>query len=160
MPISTVLSQIISFLIQFIFLLIVLLYSYINGTLSININFSVFLIPILLIQMTLLSLGCGIIISSLTTKYRDLAMLVSFGTQLWMYASPVVYSTSLLPSSFLNIYMLNPMAPILDAFRYSCLGIGSLQIKYYFISWIITLMILFLGVVLFNRVEKNFMDTI
>ena len=110
--------------------------------------------------MTLLSLGCGIIISSLTTKYRDLAMLVSFGTQLWMYASPVVYSTSLLPSSFLNIYMLNPMAPILDAFRYSCLGIGSLQIKYYFISWIITLMILFLGVVLFNRVEKNFMDTI
>ena len=160
MPISTVLSQIISFLIQFIFLLIVLLYSYINGTLSININFSVFLIPILLIQMTLLSLGCGIIISSLTTKYSDLAMLVSFGTQLWMYASPVVYSTSLLPSSFLNIYMLNPMAPILDAFRYSCLGIGSLQIKYYFISWIITLMILFLGVVLFNRVEKNFMDTI
>ena len=160
MPISTVLSQIISFLIQFIFLLIVLLYSYINGTLSININFSVFLIPILLIQMTLLSLGCGLIISSLTTKYRDLAMLVSFGTQLWMYASPVVYSTSLLPSSFLNIYMLNPMAPILDAFRYSCLGIGSLQIKYYFISWIITLMILFLGVVLFNRVEKNFMDTI
>ena len=160
MPISTVLSQIISFLIQFIFLLIVLLYSYINGTLSININFSVFLIPILLIQMTLLSLGCGIIISSLTTKYRDLAILVTFGVQLWMYATPVVYPASQIDGTLKTLMMLNPVSPIIEFFRYAFLGSGSIPWNFLGISIATTVVVLFIGVILFSRVEKTFMDTV
>ena len=160
MPISTVLSQIISFLIQFIFLLIVLLYSYINGTLSININFSVFLIPILLIQMTLLSLGCGIIISSLTTKYRDLAILVTFGVQLWMYDTPVVYPASQIDGTLKTLMMLNPVSPIIEFFRYAFLGSGSIPWNFLGISIATTVVVLFIGVILFSRVEKTFMDTV
>ena len=160
MPIATVISQFISFMIQFIFMIIILIFLHINGLFSFHFDFTFLLIPLILLQMAMLSLGFGVIISSLTTKYRDMAMLVSFGTQLWMYASPVAYASSLIPAKWLNIYMLNPMAPIIDTFRYICLGVGQFQIGYYLIGWLITLMILFVGLVLFNKVEKNFMDTI
>ena len=160
MPVATVISQFISFIIQFIFMVIILVYLYLTKSFVVQFNISLFLIPLILVQMAILSLGFGVIISSLTTKYRDLAMLVSFGTQLWMYASPVAYATSLIPSKWLGIYMLNPMAPIIDTFRYACLGVGQFQLGYYLIGWIITILILFIGLVLFNRVEKNFMDTI
>lgn len=160
MPIATVISQLISFIIQFVFMVLILIYLNLKGYFIFHFDFSFLLMPLILLQMAMLALGFGVIISSLTTKYRDLAMLVSFGTQLWMYASPVAYASSLIPSKWLNIYMLNPMASIIDTFRYACLGIGQFQVGYYFIGWIITLIILFVGLVLFNKVEKNFMDTI
>ena len=108
----------------------------------------------------MLSLGFGIIISALTTKYRDLAMLVSFGVQLWMYATPVAYSSTLIPEKWLGLYMLNPMTPIIETFRYGFLGAGTIDLKYSLISWGVTLFILCVGVILFNKVEKTFMDTV
>lgn len=102
----------------------------------------------------------GIIISALTTKYRDLAMVVSFGVQLWMYATPVAYDLTLIPDQFLGLYMLNPVTPVITMFRYAFLGVGEPHLVAYGISWIVTLAVLLLGVMLFNRVEKTFMDTV
>ena len=121
--------------------------------------------PLIILQLALLSLGCGIIISALTTKYRDLAMLVGFGAQLWMYASPVAYdmntmSVFALAGKYHALYMLNPITPIVNLFRYAYLGIGEIEWLFYGISWIITLVVLFIGVLLFSKVEKTFMDTV
>jgi len=118
------------------------------------------MLPLLLLQMAMLSLGFGIIISALTTKYRDLTMLVSFGVQLWMYATPVAYSSSLIPEKWLGLYMLNPMTPIIEMFRCGFLGTGAVNMPYYLISWFVTILILGIGVLLFNKVEKTFMDTV
>ena len=113
----------------------------------------------------MLGLGVGIIISALTTKYRDLQMLVAFGVQLWMYASPVVYDVATVnglkvPQWLKTVYMLNPMAPIVETFRYAYLGTGSPQPFFLAISGVTTLLLLGLGVILFSRVEKTFMDTV
>ena len=119
--------------------------------------------PLLVLQMALLGLGMGIIISSVTTKYRDLSILVGFGMQLWMYATPVVYPLSQvnrMSSSLGKIVMLNPVAPIINNFRNIILGCGTFDYTYWGISWIVTVVILFFGIVIFNRVEKTFMDTV
>ena len=120
------------------------------------------LIPTI-IQMMLLATGCGIIISSLTTKYRDLAMLVSFGVQLWMYASPVAYSATMFSGSrWEALYWCNPMAPIVETVRYAFMGSAAAQFRPVFllISAGTTLVILTIGVLLFGKVEKTFMDTV
>ena len=121
--------------------------------------------PVLLAQLAMLSLGCGVIISAATTKYRDLRMLVSFGVQLWMYASPVAYDMfsmgAFAPGSkYYGLYMLNPVTPIINLFRYAYLGIGQVDWLYYGIGWVTTCVLLFAGIVLFSRVEKTFMDTV
>jgi lipopolysaccharide transport system permease protein len=118
------------------------------------------LLPLLVVQMAVLSVGFGIIISSVTTKYRDLAMLVGFGLQLWHYACPVAYGLQLVPGQWLGLYMLNPVTPIVNLFRYAYLGIGQVDWMYYAISWAVTCCLLFAGIVLFSRVEKTFMDTV
>ncbi len=159
LPISTVITNLISFSIQLCTFLIFWIVYMFNGY-SIHPNWCVLLFPLLLIQMAMLSLGFGIIISALTTKYRDLAMLVSFGVQLWMYATPVAYSSTLIPEKWLGLYMLNPMTPIIETFRYGFLGAGTINLKYSLISWGMTLFILCVGVILFNKVEKTFMDTV
>lgn len=159
LPISTVITNLISFSIQLCTFLIFWMVYMLNGY-SIHPNWCVLLLPLLLIQMAMLSLGFGIIISALTTKYRDLAMLVSFGVQLWMYATPVAYSSTLIPEKWLGLYMLNPMTPIIETFRYGFLGAGTIDLKYSLISWGVTLFILCVGVILFNKVEKTFMDTV
>lgn len=159
MPISTVLSQLISFAIQFCFFLLFLLYYIITGA-NVQPNWWVLLTPVLLLHLALLSLGVGIIISALTTKYRDLAMVVGFGVQLWMYATPVAYDLTLIPDRFLNLYMLNPVTPVITLFRYAFLGVGEPHFVAYGISWLVTLAVLLVGVLLFNRVEKTFMDTV
>lgn len=159
MPVSTVLSQLISFAVQFCFFLLFLFYYLATGA-NVQPNWWVLLIPVLLIHLALLSLGVGIIISALTTKYRDLAMVVGFGVQLWMYATPVAYDITLIPERFLGLYMLNPVTPVITLFRYAFLGVGAPHFIAYGISWIITLMVLLVGVLLFNRVEKTFMDTV
>lgn len=159
MPISTVLSNLISFFIQFVMFVGFLIYYSLTGA-GVSPNAWMLFTPVLLLHMALLGMGCGIIISALTTKYRDLAMVVSFGVQLWMYATPVAYDYTQIMPKYLGIYMLNPMAPIVMVFRYAFLGTGYISWTYYLTSVVITLVILMLGVVLFNRVEKNFMDTV
>ena len=164
MPISTVCSELISLAIQYGFLLIFLVYYAVTGQ-GVAPNWWMLMTPVLVLQLAMLSLGCGIIISALTTKYRDLAMLVGFGTQLWMYASPVAYDmysfAAFAPSGKWHaLYMCNPVTPIVNLFRYGYLGIGSMEWQYYAISWGVTLALLFVGTVLFSRVEKTFMDTV
>ena len=158
-PISAVISQLISFVIQFAFFLIFLIY-YLLFSEGIQPNMFVLITPILLLHLAMLSLGFGIIISALTTKYRDLAMVVSFGVQLWMYATPIAYDMSIIPEKYMSLYMLNPVTPVVNMFRYAFLGIGELQLSYYSVSVCITLIVVFIGVILFNRVEKTFMDTV
>ena len=158
MPVSTVLSNLISFAIQFVFFLLFFAYYLIVG--QVVPNWYALLTPVLVIQMAALGLGFGIIISALTTKYRDLAMLVSFGVQIWMYLTPVAYDISIIPEKYMGLYMLNPMTPVINAFRYGWLGTGSFELGYYLLSWAMTAAVLLLGVVLFNRVEKTFMDTV
>ena len=164
MPRSTVCSVLIRLAIQYGFLLIFLVYYAVTGQ-GVAPNWWMLMTPVLVLQLAMLSLGCGIIISALTTKYRDLAMLVGFGTQLWMYASPVAYDmysfAAFAPGGKWHaLYMCNPVTPIVNLFRYGYLGIGSMEWQYYAISWGVTLALLFVGTVLFSRVEKTFMDTV
>ena len=164
MPVSTVLSKLIDFAIQYAFLLVFLVIFLLTGA-NVAPNRYVLMTPVLLVQLAMLSLGCGVIISAATTKYRDLRMLVSFGVQLWMYASPVAYDMfSMGPfapgGKYYGLYMLNPVTPIVNLFRYAYLGIGQIDWLSYGISWATTLVLLFVGIVLFSRVEKTFMDTV
>ena len=164
MPVSTVMTNLIMLAIQFVFFLIFLVYFTVTGQ-GTHPNWYVLMFPVLVLQMACLGLGVGIIISALTTKYRDLAMLISFGVQIWMYGTPVAYdmeamSAFAIGGKYHNLYMLNPVTSIINIFRYGFLGIGKIEWGFYAISWAMTLVFLFLGVVMFNRVEKTFMDTI
>lgn len=158
-PISTVISGLINFAVQFMMFLCFAIYYYISGA-PIQPNIYILITPLLLFQLACLSLGFGVIISSLTTKYRDLAVLVTFGVQLWMYATPVVYPASQIGGKLKTLMMLNPVSPIVESFRYAFLGSGSIPWNFLGISVITTLVVLFIGVVLFSRVEKTFMDTV
>ena len=159
MPVSSVISQLISFAIQFCFFLIFWIYYIISGA-NIHPNAYIVMTPLFLLHLAMLSLGVGIVISAMTTKYRDLAMVVGFGVQLWMYATPVAYDISVIPDKFLSLYMLNPVTPIITMFRYAYLGVGEPCMPFYAISFAVTLAVLFIGILMFNRVEKTFMDTV
>ena len=159
MPVSSVLSQLISFFIQFVFFLCFLIFYWATGE-NVQPSAWVLMTPVFLLHMAMLSLGVGVIISALTTKYRDLAMVVSFGVQLWMYATPVAYDISVIPEKFMSLYMLNPVTPIITMFRYAFLGIGSPCWAEYGISCVVTFVVLILGIMMFNRVEKTFIDTV
>ncbi|MBQ7172537.1 MAG: ABC transporter permease [Clostridia bacterium] len=159
-PISTAITQMFNFVIQFAIYLVMSLIFFLKGEVF-QITWVAALLPLLVIQLSLLGTGLGIIISSLTTKYRDLQVLVGFGVQLFMYVSPVVYSANELLGRKLYIaFMLNPVSPVIELFRYGWLGAGSTPWMYWGISWVTTVVIFLLGVVMFNRVEKNFMDTV
>ena len=130
MPISSVISQLIPFAIQFVFFLIFWIY-YLIVPSGVEPNLYIFLFPLFIVQLALLGLGFGVIISACTTKYRDLAMAVGFGTQLWMYATPIAYDISIIPEKYLSLYMLNPITPVVIAMRYAFLGTGYFDLKYY-----------------------------
>lgn len=159
-PISTALSNLISFVIQFMMFICFWLFFLLKGGTSIQITPMMLFVPLVVLQMIILSAGCGIIISSVTTKYRDLSMLVVFGLQLWQYASPIAYGLQLIPEKFMFLYMLNPVTPIITTFRYAVFGFGYFDLTYYLISWAISLAVFFIGLVLFSRIERTFMDTI
>ena len=164
MPISSVCSELISFAIQYSFLICFLVFYALTGQ-GVAPNWWILMTPVLLLQLAMLSLGFGVIISAMTTKYRDLAMLVGFGVQLWMYATPVAYDMFSMGAfapggKWHSLYMCNPITPIVNIFRYAYLGIGSVDWNYYLLSWAVTAVVLFAGIVLFNRVEKTFMDTV
>ena len=114
----------------------------------------------MIIQIALLGQGLGMTISSLTTKYRDLNHLVTFGTQLLMYASPIVYPLSAVPDKYRNIILFNPISPIIEGFRFIFLGVGEFPIFFYIYSLIVTFFIFILGLLIFYKVEKNFIDTV
>lgn len=160
MPISAVLSSMINFLIQLVMFGFFFVYFLFLGEVSPNwIALPLFLL--ILLQLACLGLGLGIIISSLTTKYRDLNVLVGFGVQLWMYATPVVYPLSTVTSAKLKLLLhLNPVTQAIETFRYIFLGVGEINWFWWGITILITLAILLFGILLFNKVEKTFMDTI
>lgn len=159
-PISTALSNLISFGIQLAMFLIIWAIYYIRGGTDIQLTPALMLLPLLVIQMMIVSVGFGIIISSVTTKYRDLAMLVGFGLQLWHYACPVAYGLQLVPEKWMSLYMLNPITPIITTFRHAVFGFGYFNLIYYLVSWVISLLVFFIGLILFSRIERTFMDTI
>ncbi len=158
-PLSVVISNLAKFGVQFaLFILCVGIYYAKNA--PIHPNAAMALIPVLLLLMAALGLGCGIIVSSLTTKYRDLQILVGFGVQLAMYATPVIYPLSIFPKASRWMVLINPMAPVIEAFRYAFLGVGLFNWGYLAVSAAITAALLFLGILLFNHVERTFMDTV
>ena len=159
-PIATAFSNLIAFGIQLAMFLVIWLVFLFRGDTSIQITPMLCLVPLLVLQMIVLSTGFGVIISSVTTKYRDLAMLVGFGLQLWQYGSPIAYGLQLIPEQYMGWYMLNPVTPIITTFRYAMFGFGYFNLAYYFTSWGISLAVFFLGLILFSRIERTFMDTI
>jgi lipopolysaccharide transport system permease protein len=158
-PVSVVITNLMTFVIQFSIFLCFLLFFYLKGA-TLKPNIFILVTPYLIIQMGMLGLGFGILISSLTTKYRDLTFAVAFGTQLWMYATPIVYPMSQIPERWQWFFALNPMAAIIETFRYAFLGAGSVKLLYLGISLGVTLAVLGIGIVFFNRIEKTFMDTV
>jgi lipopolysaccharide transport system permease protein len=158
-PLSIVISSVFKFLIQFGLFAAVLIYAFVKGA-PVHLTLWSLVLPILVLQMALIGLGSGILVSSMTTRYRDLTLLVAFGAQLWMYATPVVYPLSQIPEQWRTLYSLNPMAAIVESFRMAFLGTSCLEPMYVAVSWLSTLVILFCGLVLFSRIEKNFMDTV
>ena len=160
MPLSNVISSVLQFGVQMLLVMGFLVYYVITGAVSPNWE-AWLLIPVVLVQLGLLGLGCGIIISSLTTKYRDLAILVTFGVQLWMYITPVVYPMSQLGDGIMKtILMLNPVTAPVELFRYAVLGVGSVMPGYLAVSGAVTVLLLLIGIMTFNKVEKTFMDTV
>lgn len=164
MPFSTVLTEMINFGVQFILFIPFVIYYALQPNPVVQPNLGLILLtPLLLLQLGILALGFGIIISALTTKYRDLAMLVTFGVHLWMYATPVTYSTSLIVDKYpqlLGLYMLNPITPIIELFRAAYLGVPGYALRYSLLSVGVTALVFILGVILFSRTEKTFMDTV
>ena len=158
-PISVVITAMINYLIQFVMFMCFEVYYIVTGA-NVHITWMALLTPLLIVQLAILGMGFGIIISSLTTKYRDLQVLVSFGVSLWMYASPVIYTMSSLSGKAQSLLMLNPISPILEMMRYAWLGSGCVSFYYWGISWVTTAVVLFLGILIFNKVEKTFMDTV
>ena len=160
MPISTMLSGLVNFLVQFVLFFFVLLFYVLRGQITPNWVAMPLLIPILL-QVGLLGLGCGIIVSSVTTRYRDLMVVVTFGVQLWMYATPVVYPLSMIGNKTLRIIiMCNPMTAPLESFRAVFLGSGENSLLMWVISLAWTVVLLGVGLKLFGKVEKTFVDTV
>ena len=164
MPISSAISQLISLLIQFLFMLGFLIY-YIPSGANVAPNLLILVTPLVVLQMGLLGSGFGIIVSSLTTKYRDLQMIVGFGVSLWSYCSPIAYDMfsrrALMPGSkYYMFYMLNPVTPGINIFRYAFLGTGQVDWLYYGISWGVTLVVVLIAVKVFSKVERTFIDTI
>lgn len=159
-PISNVISSIIRFCIQMTLVLAFLVYFLFRGQVSPNWAWWL-MVPVELVHLGVLGMGCGIIISSLTTKYRDLTVLVEFGVQAWMYLTPVVYPLSTLSDGWMkDLLMINPVTTSIEMMRYAILGQGSLHFGYYALSWAITLVVALLGVMIFNKVERTFMDTV
>jgi len=159
LPISTVISGLIQFIIQFLFLLAFMIYFGIAGA-DFSPNIYVLLIPVLVLLMAGLGLGFGIIISSLTTKYRDLTNLVGFGVSLWMYATPIIYPLSEIPEKYKIFILANPITPIIETFRYALLGTGSFDLMYLLYSFGFMIFVLIIGVIMFNKIEQSFMDTV
>ena len=159
MPVSNMFSALIQFGVQMILVAGFLVYHLILGQVHPNWA-ALLLIPVVLVHLGMLGVGFGIIVSSLTTKYRDLAVLVDFAVQLWMYATPIVYPMSELGSGWMRtVLLINPVTAPVEVFRYAVLGQGAIMPGTLALSWGITIAVLLIGIIIFNKVEKTFMDT-
>jgi lipopolysaccharide transport system permease protein len=158
-PLSVVVSNLIKLGVQFTLFILVWLY-YLVSSNSLHPNAALLLVPFLIVLMGFLGLSFGIIISSLTTKYRDLKFLVVFGVQLLMYASPIVYPLSIVPDRYRWMILANPVTSIIETFKYAFLGVGEFNWMHLGYSFVFTVVLFVLGLIIFHRVEKSFMDTV
>ena len=158
MPITIVISNLMRFGVQFLLFLVVFFYYWYKG--EVTPNWWVLFTPIFILMMSLFALGVGMIFSSLTTKYRDLSMLLTFGISLYMYATPVIYPTSMLSAKIQPYAKYNPLTGIFEGFKYAWMGVGEFHPIMLVYSTVIILILLAIGTIVFNKVEKGFMDTV
>ena len=158
-PLSIVITGLVQFMIQFLIFLCFYLYYWIEGA-DVKPTYWVMLLPLIIIQMMILGLGVGIFISSLVTKYRDLTFAMSFGVQLWMYVTPIVYPMTQVPEQYHVLYAVNPMVSIVELFRLMFFGVSSIQLVHIVTSIVLTMTVFVFGVLLFSKIEKTFMDTV
>lgn len=159
MPLSKVVSGLIKFFIQFILFLVVYLYFLVDGV-PVQLGFELLLVPYFIVLMALLGLGFGLIFTSMTTKYRDLKFLIQFGVQLLMYATPIIYPMSEIPEKIRYFISFNPLSHIVEGFKLAFLGQGSLTTSGLLYSSACTLIVLVVGILIFNKTEKTFVDTV
>jgi lipopolysaccharide transport system permease protein len=160
MPLTIVVSNLIKFGIQFLLFLFIYFYFILKGNETIHPNVFILLTPFLLCLMAGISLGAGMIFSSLTTKYKDLTFLLTFGVQLLMYATPVIYPLASIPEKYKFYVLLNPLTSVIETFRYAYLGTGTFSWFDLGYSTIFMLTLLLIGIIIFNKVERSFMDTV
>jgi len=158
-PLSKVVNNLLKFFIQLLLFLILYALFYLNGF-GFSLGWTFILLPLLLIQMAFTGLGFGMIVSSLTTKYKDLTFLINFAVQLLMYASPIVYPISIVPEKYKWIIMLNPFTSIIEIFKNSVFGTGYINIYWILYSFCFSIIVFLIGLIIFNKVEKSFIDTI
>ena len=159
-PVATLLSGLVRFFIQFILFLCILIYYTINGNVEFFPNmYLVILFPLLIIIMGVQGLGYGLLFSAITTKYRDLRYLIGYCMRLLMYASPIIFPLSIVPDNYRIFILLNPITSVIEIFRYISLGNGQIDLFGLLYSITFTFIIFIAGLLIFNRVEKNFIDT-
>jgi lipopolysaccharide transport system permease protein len=159
-PLSSITSNLIRFGIQLLMFILIYVYFVVSGKFPLTLSFSLLLFPVFVAMVGLHAMSWGLIITSLTTKYRDLNMLIGFGVQLLMYATPVIYPLSFAPKEYQALLNINPLTPIFEAFKYSCLGVGTFDIWGLLYSTVTLVIVMFFAVILFNRTEQRFMDTV
>lgn len=159
-PLSIVISSLLKLAVQLLLFVVFLLYFHIFTPFQFVFHIECLLFPFLVLLMAFLSLGMGMIITSLTTKYRDLIFLLQFGVQLLMYATPIIYPLSSVPENYKWVIILNPMTSIIETFKYGVFGIGTFNILYLSYTTLITFIILTVGTIIFNKTERSFMDTV
>jgi len=158
-PLSIVCSNLVKFGIQLMLFLVVYFYYLLNNT-AVQPNSTLLLLPVYILVIALMALSFGLIISAMTTKYRDLTFLIQFGVQLWMYITPVIYPVSQIPEKYQGLIMLNPVSPVVEAFKYSFTSSGTFSIIGLLYSTVFAIVFFLIGLAIFNRTEKTFMDTV
>jgi len=158
-PLSIVISNLLKLLIQFVLFILILIY-YLFQNYAITPNIYMLLLPLNIFMLAGLGLGFGILFSSLTTKYRDLVYLLTFGITLWQYATPIIYPLSSIPNDKKWIVMLNPLTAIIESFKFGFLGVGTFNIYNYLYSFSFTIVLVIISVIIFNKVQRSFMDVI
>jgi len=158
-PVAVVITNLVTFVIQFVLVCALLVFYALRGV-PVQVNFWLLVVPLLVLQVAALALGVGILLSSMTTRYRDVTFLVGFGTQLWLYATPIVYPLSQVPERWQWIMAFNPMAPLVELFRQALLGTGTVYVSHVIVSLCITAALLLVGLVMFSRIARTSMDTV
>lgn len=158
-PVSQIFSNLIALSIHILFLVAFIGYFRMKGN-YVHPSYWLLALPMIILQMAMLALGTGLFLCALTAKYRDLSHVASLGIQLWMFLTPVIYAPTEVPEGYRWLYGLNPIAPVIEQFRHAFLGTGGAHWAHYTLSWMMTALVLGLGLLLFSRTERNFMDTI
>lgn len=158
-PISVTISNLVRLAIQFALFVVIYIYFFATGA-DIEPNIYLLLLPLLVLMTAGISLGFGIIFSSLTTKYRDLTFLLQFGVQLWMYATPIIYPLNSIPADKQWLIQLNPMTSVIETFKYGALGTGVFSWGWLGYSFALMALLILVGIMIFNKIEKSFMDTV